>query len=88
MSEFGRIPLTLITALHKLYPPRCRFLNESERSHDRYAGKVELVELLTQHFNQQQPEAVLEEKAAHTDPETGVRTYNEIYGGLRDEDDD
>lgn len=34
----------LVVYLNALYPPKCRGADDSERTHERYAGKVELVE--------------------------------------------
>ena len=34
---------TLLIQLEDQYPARCRFTNESEREHERYAGKVDLI---------------------------------------------
>jgi len=40
------IPTDSASLLHQLeeqYPARCRGLDEPERDHDRYAGKVDLI---------------------------------------------
>jgi len=34
---------SLIGQLEEQYPARCRGLDEPERDHDRYAGKVDLI---------------------------------------------
>jgi len=34
---------SLLEQLEKQYPPRCRRPDETERDHERYAGKVELI---------------------------------------------
>lgn len=34
---------SLIAQLEEQYPPRCRRPDESERDHERYAGKVDLI---------------------------------------------
>ena len=36
----------LIEALEAQYPPRCRLPKETEREHERYAGKVDLIQEL------------------------------------------
>ena len=36
----------LIAELHENYPPRCAYPDETELQHHRYAGAVELVQLL------------------------------------------
>jgi len=39
---------TLLSQLEEQYPARCRLPDETERDHERYAGKVELIhELVT-----------------------------------------
>jgi hypothetical protein len=35
--------MTLLAQLEEQYPARCRKLGEDELSHERYAGKVELI---------------------------------------------
>ena len=42
---------TLLDQLDELYPPRCRKPDESEREHERYAGKVDLIAELKARFN-------------------------------------
>jgi hypothetical protein len=42
---------TLLDQLEELYPPRCRRPDESEREHERYAGKVDLIAELKARFN-------------------------------------
>jgi hypothetical protein len=34
---------SLLIQLEEQYPPRCRRPDESERDHERYAGKVDLI---------------------------------------------
>jgi hypothetical protein len=34
---------TLLGELEQQYPPRCRMPDETERDHERYAGKVDLI---------------------------------------------
>jgi len=41
---------TLLTELEAQYPTRCRKPNESELDHERYAGKVDLIEELRARF--------------------------------------
>jgi hypothetical protein len=41
---------TLLDHLDALYPPRCRKPDESEREHERYAGKVDLIAELKARF--------------------------------------
>lgn len=37
---------TLLERLEEQYPPRCRKIGEDELVHERYAGKVELIQEL------------------------------------------
>ncbi len=37
---------TLLQRLEEQYPPRCRKIGEDELVHERYAGKVELIQEL------------------------------------------
>lgn len=37
---------TLLQRLEEQYPPRCRKVGEEELAHERYAGKVELIQEL------------------------------------------
>ncbi len=37
---------TMLQILEEQYPPRCRKAGEDELSHERYAGKVELIQEL------------------------------------------
>lgn len=39
---------SLLKELEKQYPPRCRFPAETELAHERYAGKVDLIQELMQ----------------------------------------
>ncbi len=34
---------SLLSQLEEQYPPRCRLPDETERDHERYAGKVDLI---------------------------------------------
>lgn len=47
------IPSLLMAWLKENYPPRCRLPNETEREHERYAGRVELVAELEEKFKDQ-----------------------------------
>lgn len=47
----GYISPTLLKELEDEYPPRCKRIGESEENHQRYAGKVELVQALKQHLH-------------------------------------
>ena len=44
--ELPRATPELIEFLKATFPSRCKLRNESVEAHDRYAGKVELVEML------------------------------------------
>lgn len=37
---------SLLSQLEDQYPPRCRMPDETERDHERYAGKVDLIKEL------------------------------------------
>lgn len=37
---------SLLSQLEEQYPPRCRMPDETERDHERYAGKVDLIKEL------------------------------------------
>jgi hypothetical protein len=43
MRPLPRDTSSLLDELHELYPPRVRKPDESEREHERYAGKVDLI---------------------------------------------
>ena len=54
-SAFGAAPEVsrrLVEWLEQTYPPRCRNPLDTEREHERYAGKVELVQELRNMFDQ------------------------------------
>ena len=37
---------SLVSQLEEQYPARCRLADETERDHERYAGKVDLIQEL------------------------------------------
>jgi hypothetical protein len=43
MREMPTDTETMLERLEEQYPPRCRLADETERDHERYAGKVELI---------------------------------------------
>jgi hypothetical protein len=54
----------LVEHLEAIFPPRCQNITENGNAHQRYAGKVELVELLREHLtrrNQEHLDAVTEQ---------------------------
>lgn len=82
-----RIPYDLMLWLEELHPPKGIGPSEDPIAAHRRAAKTELVEWLREHFNKQSPETVIEQAAAHVDPDTGVKTYDMIYAGLAEDDD-
>lgn len=45
-------PDGLLEWLEQQFPPRCRLPDETERDHERYAGKVELVGMIRQKLSE------------------------------------
>lgn len=43
---------TLLSQLEDQYPPRCRMPDETERDHERYAGKVDLIQEMVARLEQ------------------------------------
>lgn len=43
----------LVAHLEALFPPRCMHATENGNAHQRYAGRVELVQLLRYHLTEQ-----------------------------------
>ena len=81
-----RIPMTLMLELEYLFPPMCIGPEQSLRAADRYAGKVELVGWLRQHFNNQNVDGAPAERPIDRDPHTGVlpaSLVNRHAGGRR-----
>lgn len=76
----AHIPATLLVELKKNYPPRCRLPSETERDHERYAGKVELIaELEERHRDQIAPDIVVSPDGV-VEPDLKGLTFDQAYG--------
>lgn len=73
------IPADVMAWLLKTYPPKCRMRGESELSHERYAGKVELVADIKALYDEQLAPDVVIDKDGNPEGLGGL-TFEEAYG--------